>query len=1433
MSYYQNSASNSIGNLPASPINQKFPASSASPKRVDASGGGMPNTPGDRNVQNDLQIPFKSSLVISPKGEGSQNPKYLHSRSQSHNNTPSPPLFQPVRHDQFAVKPLYDNPEDNSQFHFNNAPTQPNWTSLIPPMPSKPQTTYRPEAVQTPKNQNIQSQSYKFQQQMHHQLPQSQPKNQINPNQRHSIAISSNRNDSQMSSREMAPREMPYREMASRDMAPREMASRNIQPYQNTLASPYVPTKKFDSPSSAAPPPLPLNLLNQSYNPNHQNIKQIQGQNQLQQNPKQIQGQNQRQTQNQDLAPLSQSQYHSQNVSQSSQNQTNELNQLQSNSKSVRRKTKKVCKKCGLEITGQFVRALNSAFHVECFCCHECDKQCSAKFFPYDITDASGAVTQVALCEYDYFKKLDLICFNCNNALRGPYITALGNKYHLEHFKCAVCQKVFESDESYYEHASIILCHYHYSRMYASHCEGCNSSIVKQFVELFRGGRNQQWHPECYMVHKFWNVCIMADSVGLQDTFSLPESTVLKLRDLKNQEEEPITDDINPKLLISIEQQIENVVMKSWLTLSGYDETTASCISDMLLNACTSDQAKGLLATGRLIIHVEILFKALDFILKLCQKSTPLLKEKIQSKDDSEDDTENEYFQQLKKEPRNISGKIMSYLAILRKSKQISKSGSLSAELLSVITGCAHYLKLLIRAGLSNSLKLNKLLGTTEATDNFLNLTSAYEKFNNDHEGSTLVAIRNRLEISSSSTDACTGCLKSIEKSCILLENKRWHLKCFVCSNCQRTIPVGEINETCYTSTISCKNCVVDTNRTSKFEVVSDLSQLVYLLKIALSRSCSVMQIDSSFEMVSSDIIEEDSRIEELNMDDRNATEDNYSQTLTDVTRLRTRRQNQKLSNSIKQKARKSVILDAPEANRAKQDQINPNTSEELDETNEVIGKELKANRKASSASHFSFISSQNNDSLSVKQALNIRDEPQRQLTNGHLDRTSDLLKNEKSLTLDDIPRIVAAEQARDQRPNAFKHHNSLYQRQNNMQPIKVVNKKNNNPSISPSNVLDSILNAPQPSNSTKRPKYYSELTKDEHFIMRHIAVEALIQISSNRYNKEELLASIQTKKQGTFWDKFKFGDGKKDRNMGVFGVDLQDLTKKYGIDSDLGMGPSKLRIPIVIDDVINALRQKDMSVEGIFRLNGNIKKLRELTEEINKSPLKSPDFTNQNAVQLAALMKKWLRELPNPLLTYSLYDIWISSQRETNTVRRKRILQLAYCMLPRSHRNLVEVLLYFFSWVASFAEIDEETGSKMDIHNLATVIAPNILLEKPGVGPTATPQSGDTYFLAIEVLNQMIECHEELGIIPDDLLEFFEKCGFSKDENLSSKEVVSVLDKFSKEDSVFFQNYEKMSAPDGPSNQMVHSNTISRGQFKIQVESRGETLYLNEMKER
>jgi len=68
------------------------------------------------------------------------------------------------------------------------------------------------------------------------------------------------------------------------------------------------------------------------------------------------------------------------------------------------------------------------------------------------------------------------------------------------------------------------------------------------------------------------------------------------------------------------------------------------------------------------------------------------------------------------------------------------------------------------------------------------------------------------------------------------------------------------------------------------------------------------------------------------------------------------------------------------------------------------------------------------------------------------------------------------------------------------------------------------------------------------------------------------------------------------------------------------------------------------MSVEGIFRKNGNIRRLKDLTEAIDHD-LSSVDLTQDNPVQLAALLKKFLRELPEPLMTFKLHRLLIASQ--------------------------------------------------------------------------------------------------------------------------------------------------------------------------------------------
>jgi hypothetical protein len=85
--------------------------------------------------------------------------------------------------------------------------------------------------------------------------------------------------------------------------------------------------------------------------------------------------------------------------------------------------------------------------------------------------------------------------------------------------------------------------------------------------------------------------------------------------------------------------------------------------------------------------------------------------------------------------------------------------------------------------------------------------------------------------------------------------------------------------------------------------------------------------------------------------------------------------------------------------------------------------------------------------------------------------------------------------------------------------------------------------------------------------------------------------------------------------------------------------------------------------------------------------------------------------------------------------------------ILPRSHRDTLEVLFVFLKWVASFAHMDEETGSKMDLDNLATVICPSILYSR------ARDAVRDDQFGAIRVVSALLEHQDEFFAVPEEFL--------------------------------------------------------------------------------
>ncbi|KAL2204209.1 hypothetical protein CC79DRAFT_1277158 [Sarocladium strictum] len=166
------------------------------------------------------------------------------------------------------------------------------------------------------------------------------------------------------------------------------------------------------------------------------------------------------------------------------------------------RKNSRECSKCGEAISGQFVKAFEMSWHLECFTCHDCGKVTANKFF------VNPDAPNVPLCVTDYFGRLDLLCDRCGGALRGDYITAVGRKFHLDHFGCDTCDVTFDSEDTYYEHEGQILCLHDYCRAYADRCTGCLWPITKQFIEPTDDDLAGRWHPECYLLRKHLQVTI-------------------------------------------------------------------------------------------------------------------------------------------------------------------------------------------------------------------------------------------------------------------------------------------------------------------------------------------------------------------------------------------------------------------------------------------------------------------------------------------------------------------------------------------------------------------------------------------------------------------------------------------------------------------------------------------------------------------------------------------------------------------------------------------------------------------------------------------------------------------------------------------------------------------------------------------------------------
>ena len=87
--------------------------------------------------------------------------------------------------------------------------------------------------------------------------------------------------------------------------------------------------------------------------------------------------------------------------------------------------------------------------------------------------------------------------------------------------------------------------------------------------------------------------------------------------------------------------------------------------------------------------------------------------------------------------------------------------------------------------------------------------------------------------------------------------------------------------------------------------------------------------------------------------------------------------------------------------------------------------------------------------------------------------------------------------------------------------------------------------------------------------------------------------------------------------------------------------------VPPIIRQCVNFLNRPEiLETEGLFRRSASVPVIRELQSVINAGSYNAEDFIKDPHVA-AVLIKMFLRELPEPLLTFDLFDEIVHFQGE------------------------------------------------------------------------------------------------------------------------------------------------------------------------------------------
>ncbi|OTF69921.1 RhoGAP-like protein [Euroglyphus maynei] len=106
-----------------------------------------------------------------------------------------------------------------------------------------------------------------------------------------------------------------------------------------------------------------------------------------------------------------------------------------------------------------------------------------------------------------------------------------------------------------------------------------------------------------------------------------------------------------------------------------------------------------------------------------------------------------------------------------------------------------------------------------------------------------------------------------------------------------------------------------------------------------------------------------------------------------------------------------------------------------------------------------------------------------------------------------------------------------------------------------------------------------------------------------------------------------------------------------------------------------------------------------------NAGRLESLTEMKNDAPAVVSTLKSYLRELPEPLLTFRLYPDWVEAAKESDPNERLKSIWTICTKLPEANRDNLCYLMKFLHELTKYSELN-----KMSSQNLAIALGPSLL---------------------------------------------------------------------------------------------------------------------------